>query len=726
MAKQSVNIGSSENKGDGDPLRTAFQKINENFDELYVQHGSDTGVVGTESTVDINVNETKIASFTSEGLIPELDETYNLGSPDKKWNSLYVAAETIFLGDKTLSANKILDFDLNISPEILEIQVDEPTAGHGTAWLWTWATSSLPYARTVITNDPQVIVPLYMQGQYQINNFASSIHGDMTQPHSFKLKWVEGAGDDNLVDWVNYAELSKSHPDIDSGNSHTITVLQFTVPAEITVPTLNLPTVNYYIEAGMNDGSLNWMFMPDPSNPTVTGTSHGFNTTIGPWYRGGTYIINVNASGHPFYLTTDETAFAAGEYIGEYTTGVTGSRTDVGTVTVVVPMDAPDTLYYQCGNHQSMRGEIRVKDLEVETNENGNYIIYGQHSQEEHFTKIELRPIPALVDQMCLVYDQANNKFVPQDLATYVERTPSLKNKIKEVAGTAGTTTTSTTTATVAGTKVLYDSNYLPVIGNESGDTAFTTDTGKFYIWANNQWNTPAGSNSNGNYVLIDEVSFEEATQAAVTFANKSDVLDYSDITCTFELSDWYQTPFPSSGYATLTGVYVYLSAFTGAISSPTLITQDYYREYVTPTPSRSFISTRNTGTLLPLNTYTALAYPIYNGYNQPNQYMYVYDAISRKAQGYVKYYTGIETPQINSGKPLIGGESFMAYPYYYYTTAVIPSGPGSYYTRRLYYSRSLYTANKIIAEDVPQGFKLTAQSNYWFSGILRLYGKTR
>jgi len=165
-----------------------------------------------------------------------------------------------------------------------------------------------------------------------------------------------------------------------------------------------------------------------------------------------------------------------------------------------------------------MRGEIRVKDLEVETNENGNYIIYGQHSQEEHFTKIELRPIPALVDQMCLVYDQANNKFVPQDLATYVERTPSLKNKIKEVAGTAGTTTTSTATATVAGTQVLYDSNYLPVIGNEPGDTAFTTDTGKFHIWANNQWNIPAGEAAgvtSGNWELLDEVTWTNASPIA-------------------------------------------------------------------------------------------------------------------------------------------------------------------------------------------------------------------
>lgn len=35
MAQQTVNIGSSANDGTGDPLRTAFDKINDNFDELY-------------------------------------------------------------------------------------------------------------------------------------------------------------------------------------------------------------------------------------------------------------------------------------------------------------------------------------------------------------------------------------------------------------------------------------------------------------------------------------------------------------------------------------------------------------------------------------------------------------------------------------------------------------------------------------------------------------------
>ena len=35
MAKQTINIGTSANDGTGDPLRTAFTKINQNFTELY-------------------------------------------------------------------------------------------------------------------------------------------------------------------------------------------------------------------------------------------------------------------------------------------------------------------------------------------------------------------------------------------------------------------------------------------------------------------------------------------------------------------------------------------------------------------------------------------------------------------------------------------------------------------------------------------------------------------
>ena len=49
MAQQTVSIGSSSNDGTGDPLRTAFTKINENFTELYAQTGMDT-----DKGIDIN------------------------------------------------------------------------------------------------------------------------------------------------------------------------------------------------------------------------------------------------------------------------------------------------------------------------------------------------------------------------------------------------------------------------------------------------------------------------------------------------------------------------------------------------------------------------------------------------------------------------------------------------------------------------------------------------
>ena len=35
MAQQSINVGTAPNDGLGDPIRTAYQKCNNNFNELY-------------------------------------------------------------------------------------------------------------------------------------------------------------------------------------------------------------------------------------------------------------------------------------------------------------------------------------------------------------------------------------------------------------------------------------------------------------------------------------------------------------------------------------------------------------------------------------------------------------------------------------------------------------------------------------------------------------------
>jgi len=119
--------------------------------------------------------------------------------------------------------------------------------------------------------------------------------------------------------------------------------------------------------------------------------------------------------------------------------------------------------------------------------------VYAQHTQEGHKTPIEIRPIPSLVNQMCIVYDASVNKFVPQDLATYVENTPSFENKIREVAGTAELVVEDGS-AVVAKVNVYADSTYLPLTGNNAGDQAFATDINILYIWDGSAWQQAGSS----------------------------------------------------------------------------------------------------------------------------------------------------------------------------------------------------------------------------------------
>jgi hypothetical protein len=61
MAKQTVNLGSSANDGTGDPLRSAFDKINDNFNELYGAGagGTNVDITGNSiTTIDTNGNLT--------------------------------------------------------------------------------------------------------------------------------------------------------------------------------------------------------------------------------------------------------------------------------------------------------------------------------------------------------------------------------------------------------------------------------------------------------------------------------------------------------------------------------------------------------------------------------------------------------------------------------------------------------------------------------------------
>ena len=84
MARQIIDIGTSANKGDGDPLRTAFDKINDNFSELYSANGDAQGA--------------------ASNILPDADATYDLGSTNKQWADLHVS-DFIYLNGTRLEVD---------------------------------------------------------------------------------------------------------------------------------------------------------------------------------------------------------------------------------------------------------------------------------------------------------------------------------------------------------------------------------------------------------------------------------------------------------------------------------------------------------------------------------------------------------------------------------------------------------------------------------------------
>ena len=72
--------------------------------------------------------------------------------------------------------------------------------------------------------------------------------------------------------------------------------------------------------------------------------------------RGGTYTFVMSAAGHPFYINSVQGTGTA----NAYASGVTNNGAVSGSITFTVPMDAPNTLYYNCQFHGSMFGTITI------------------------------------------------------------------------------------------------------------------------------------------------------------------------------------------------------------------------------------------------------------------------------------------------------------------------------------------------------------------------------
>ena len=115
---------------------------------------------------------------------------------------------------------------------------------------------------------------------------------------------------------------------------------------------------------------------PDNTSVSLIDNATTFSVTVisGKYYldgslspslklkRGYVYYFDATDSStntHPLLLSSSSSGANTG---GEYTNGVTNSQTENGTLTFQIPSDAPSTLYYVCGNHSGMGGDITISD----------------------------------------------------------------------------------------------------------------------------------------------------------------------------------------------------------------------------------------------------------------------------------------------------------------------------------------------------------------------------
>jgi hypothetical protein len=96
----------------------------------------------------------------------------------------------------------------------------------------------------------------------------------------------------------------------------------------------------------INSGTSAWL-IDGVANPALT------------MIRGQTYefLLQNTPPNHPFNINTINTTGSANRY-GD---GVTNNgATGTATITFVVPLAAPDSLHYNCGNHPGMNGPITI------------------------------------------------------------------------------------------------------------------------------------------------------------------------------------------------------------------------------------------------------------------------------------------------------------------------------------------------------------------------------
>ena len=192
MANQIIiDIGAVANDGTGDPLRTAFGYVNDNFSNVWA-----TGVANSNVAFDgnkiltVNTNGNLVLAPNGVGkvvanvdIVPNTANTRNLGALNNRWSTVYsqylnVSNDVDFTGDVTINGNLTVEGDTiqigNIVTDTKTIQLAN-TANTANA-----ANGS---GVTVGANDDIATILYSSTSNTWVMNIGANVTGNVTAPY---------------------------------------------------------------------------------------------------------------------------------------------------------------------------------------------------------------------------------------------------------------------------------------------------------------------------------------------------------------------------------------------------------------------------------------------------------------------------------------------------------------------------------------------------------------
>lgn len=133
MTQYVINIGTIPNDGTGDPLRTAFNEVNLNFDQVFAAGPVLSNIqIANNTILTTNTNGNLVLAPNGIGvvqanvnIVPNAANIRNLGSADRRWSTLYVQYANVSGGltvaNLTATGDVVVGGNLSVTGNVINI-----------------------------------------------------------------------------------------------------------------------------------------------------------------------------------------------------------------------------------------------------------------------------------------------------------------------------------------------------------------------------------------------------------------------------------------------------------------------------------------------------------------------------------------------------------------------------------------------------------------------------